>query len=399
MALATRCPHCHTTFRVAHDQLKLRAGLVRCGACKEIFNGIEHLLRPDQPAPASSPASQAEPPVQHALSPAEQPAPAIPDAEPASSAPSGPDPESAASDQTAAPAHPVVEFIDFFNAFQPAKAMPQPPTGQAEQAPDALADPNENDPLQRMTLMDFSDDESEGDDPAQPGSVDDPASGSNLPAAKDADASDPIAQAIDELQRKPLRRAANELSFDGADTSDNTESEEPSFVTHGRRKKEIGRMIRILMGIGSAVLLLGVIVQSLYAFRAQIAVLFPPAKPMLVQACSVLACRVDLPAQIDAVSIESSELQTLAPAPDTFVLNTLLRNRGATVQAWPNIELTLNDANDKAIARRVFTPREYLPSTQDPSKGFAAASEQSVKLFFELSQLKPLGYRVYLFYP
>jgi predicted Zn finger-like uncharacterized protein len=28
MALATRCPHCQTTFRVANDQLKLHAGLV-----------------------------------------------------------------------------------------------------------------------------------------------------------------------------------------------------------------------------------------------------------------------------------------------------------------------------------------------------------------------------------
>ena len=28
MALATRCPYCQTAFRVASDQLKLRAGLV-----------------------------------------------------------------------------------------------------------------------------------------------------------------------------------------------------------------------------------------------------------------------------------------------------------------------------------------------------------------------------------
>ena len=48
MALATRCPHCQTAFRVASDQLKLRAGLVRCGTCKEIFNGIENLLHPDE---------------------------------------------------------------------------------------------------------------------------------------------------------------------------------------------------------------------------------------------------------------------------------------------------------------------------------------------------------------
>src|SRR5450830_1234800 len=47
MALATQCPFCQTTFRVAQDQLKLRGGLVRCGSCKEVFNGNEHLVSPD----------------------------------------------------------------------------------------------------------------------------------------------------------------------------------------------------------------------------------------------------------------------------------------------------------------------------------------------------------------
>ncbi len=62
MALATQCPHCQTTFKVAHDQLKLRAGLVRCGACKQIFNGIEHLVPPDQPSRAAPPAETPLPP-------------------------------------------------------------------------------------------------------------------------------------------------------------------------------------------------------------------------------------------------------------------------------------------------------------------------------------------------
>ncbi len=44
MALATRCPHCSTTFRVANDQLKLHAGLVRCGKCQQTFNGVENLV-------------------------------------------------------------------------------------------------------------------------------------------------------------------------------------------------------------------------------------------------------------------------------------------------------------------------------------------------------------------
>ena len=42
--LATTCPHCHTQFRVTMAQLELREGKVRCGACREIFNGRDHLL-------------------------------------------------------------------------------------------------------------------------------------------------------------------------------------------------------------------------------------------------------------------------------------------------------------------------------------------------------------------
>jgi hypothetical protein len=108
---------------------------------------------------------------------------------------------------------------------------------------------------------------------------------------------------------------------------------------------------------------------------------------------------VGLPAQIESVAIESSELQTLAPDSNTFALTVLLRNHGATAQAWPNIELTLNDSNEKPIARRVFLPRDYLAESADVRKGFAARSEQPVKVHFELVQLKASGYRVYLFYP
>ncbi|MBW8900158.1 MAG: zinc-ribbon domain-containing protein, partial [Massilia sp.] len=50
MALATQCPHCHTTFRVAADQLKLRGDIVRCGACQRIFDGNAHLIDLDKPA-------------------------------------------------------------------------------------------------------------------------------------------------------------------------------------------------------------------------------------------------------------------------------------------------------------------------------------------------------------
>eukprot|EP01042_Synura_sphagnicola_P033552 gene33552-43084_t len=66
MVLATQCPFCQTTFRVAQDQLTLRGGLVRCGSCKEVFDGNAHLLLPDSEEPllaTSSPKPSVEPPL------------------------------------------------------------------------------------------------------------------------------------------------------------------------------------------------------------------------------------------------------------------------------------------------------------------------------------------------
>jgi ribosomal protein L11 methyltransferase len=41
--MLTRCPTCSTAFRVTPEQLKARAGKVRCGHCSAVFNALETL--------------------------------------------------------------------------------------------------------------------------------------------------------------------------------------------------------------------------------------------------------------------------------------------------------------------------------------------------------------------
>ncbi len=43
--LVTTCKYCGARFRVTPDQLNLRQGQVRCGQCREVFNGFEALER------------------------------------------------------------------------------------------------------------------------------------------------------------------------------------------------------------------------------------------------------------------------------------------------------------------------------------------------------------------
>lgn len=386
MALATQCPHCHTTFRVAHDQLKLRAGLVRCGACKQIFNGIENLLRPED----------LQQPDARAPIPAPEPAPApVPAESPPS--PAAPIETNEAGDQR--PADAVDE--------QPAPASPTEKTEEADETseavdgsgmPPASTRASYDDPLLRMTLMDFAHARQK------------PAGDENepfLPNTEVPGGPDPLDQAIDDLQRKPLRweqQAENneadvDKDTDELDMADSDDFEEPSFVRQGRRRQRFGRAMHIALVAGTVLLLLALVAQATYVFRDQIAARFPQTKPVLTEVCAYLRCQVGLPAEIESVSIESNELQTLEADGDTFALTVLLRNRSTTAQAWPHIELTLNDSNEMPILRRVFTPREYLPPEHDPRLGFATKSEQAVKLYFQLTELKASGYRVYLFYP
>ena len=82
--MRTRCPGCQTTFRVTAEQLKARAGKVRCGQCQLVFNVLDNFIDetelskpatpPNAPAPttlvaASSPTTPPqEAPIQVAVS-------------------------------------------------------------------------------------------------------------------------------------------------------------------------------------------------------------------------------------------------------------------------------------------------------------------------------------------
>jgi hypothetical protein len=173
------------------------------------------------------------------------------------------------------------------------------------------------------------------------------------------------------------------------------EIDEPEFVKRGRQRELSGKRRLILMSAGSVVLLLALATQAAVTFRNDLAARMPGTRPALAAMCSLLHCRVELPARIDNLTIETGELQTLGP--DTYVLATLLHNQGSAMQAWPDIELALTDATDKPLVRRVFAPADYLPKGA-AAAGFAAHGEQAVKLYFQLDQLKPSGYHIAVFY-
>ena len=408
MALATKCPHCNTIFRVAADQLKLRGGIVRCGTCREVFDGNAALVDPAAASPflTSGPGAAAAPSTTY---PADTSLPSATDDEP-------------------------IYSLDFDTSFDPFGILPA--TAQLKDDEDdgdhieldldvslpdeALADapvaapvmapaeapeaplPQPMAPFKRRQVDDapafatyLRDSRREPSleaeaAPALPAidkvSLDKPASARREPTLADhsfeALPAAPVAPEPAEEQDEPVLPPADD---------------EPAFVTLGRRREQSGKALRVAMAAGSVALLLLLLLQVMTTFRNPLAAQFPQWKPTLVALCKLSGCQVDLPAQIEALSIEQGELQTLKE--QTFSYVSLLRNQSRSVQAWPSIELILNDANDKPLLRRVIAPRDYLPATIDVSQGFAPRSEQTIKLYFALDQLTASGYHIAIFYP
>ncbi len=391
MALATRCPHCQTTFRVVHDQLKLRSGMVRCGNCQQIFNGIEHLIRANTPGapidtataatgvatpamPATLTGGPTSPTAPHPIILAKPPLPEVPPEPapatpivppesleslvraPAVSAPPPPEPSIAPPEQlempTAASTSPVIENHFPTKIHAASKIEPQLNEGPWEHKPTphelAMAMAHHQEPK--------LDDEN--------------------PVKNDKNDSAPA----------PVENSSSEM-------------EEPSFVKAGRRQQKWGRIWSLLQATACVLLVTLLLGQSIYTWRDMIVLHWPTSKVMIFNACTILQCKINLPSQIHAIAIELGELQVLPRNKNTFSYSTALRNHSNMVQAWPHIELILTDGNDIAVARRVFTPAEYISNYADIGKGFAPQSDHPVKLYFEFLQLKAANYRAEIFYP
>ncbi len=80
-------------------------------------------------------------------------------------------------------------------------------------------------------------------------------------------------------------------------------------------------------------------------------------------------------------------------------MHALIHNRAPYAQAYPSLELTLTDLQDQAVARRVFRPADYLKKGEDEKLGLPANRDLDIKLRLDTTDLKPSGYRLFLFYP
>lgn len=202
---------------------------------------------------------------------------------------------------------------------------------------------------------------------------------------------EPVAAAVEPEGEAPPatdQPAALTLAEQVAIVQDGKEEEQPAPAAYRRWP----------WAVAAFLLLLVLLAQAAYFFRVELAARLPGLKPALVGYCKLLRCSVPLPQKTDLMSIESSDLEADPAHENQITLNALLRNRAPYAQAFPNLELTLNDTQDKPLARRTFKPKDYLPPLENEQTGLLPNHELSIKLYLNTADLRPTGYRLALYY-
>jgi predicted Zn finger-like uncharacterized protein len=377
MALATRCPNCQALFRVVADQLKLRGGLVRCGACRHVFDAIGSLTYVDDAAPAggaSTPATaKAAAPLTLRISPEQlaRPRPTARD-----------DERAAATDAQRAP-------------------------GRASSAGGAPLKESERTDKARPSI---EDEIAESSVPTllAPG-ADALGRGANIQETvraghSDTDEEDQDKRARAERRRRRIERRTSEARAEqpadtGVEETAVDAEEAPDFLRRGERRTSTG--FSVVFGGGSALLALLLLAQLAVVFRIELATRWPSLRPSLVQLCEAFDCSVGWPARAELLAVVGTELQAI-PGTDVLELTAVVRNRANFKVALPAIEVTLTDTQNRALARKVFAPVDYLASAGEPSsridEGLAAGSDYTIRIAFEARGLAAVGFVVYPFY-
>ena len=365
--MRTRCPACGTVFRVTSEQLRLKAGKVRCGHCQSVFNAFDEFLPED-----------------HSLS--SQSRPSVSTAEGGNHAPD-------VWPEIALPESLVEEDgSSSFGETVPAESevLPQE-SPAAEEAVDREMIPAEPE-IAGESL----------DRPLEPVATAAPADAALPEDAQPTDDSEiirgPVTEPLPETQEESTQ-AARQAGLVAAREL----AESPAYnrwaagaLADGGASSFAAPPARRLVWpfvIVAILLVFGLLIQLLLYFRSDVVRWLPEAASYYQQA----DISVPLPRNPDLVVIEASDLQS-DNARGLFVLQATLHNRAAYAQDWPALELTLTDANDSVVARRVMQAADYLPSAISPEV-FPANGEVAVRLWIEARNLGAAGYRLYVFYP
>ena len=195
---------------------------------------------------------------------------------------------------------------------------------------------------------------------------------------------------------QPARDRAQAVTDSDQDEAVAIAGYEPGFVREARRQAfwhSAG--MRVALVLGSLVAVAGVVGQHAWQQRDVLAAQYPALAPVLAKACSLAGCELQARRAIADVVISGSGFKQLADD-HQYQWSLTLENRSDVPVAMPMAELTLTDAQDRPLLRRVIDLKPLGAPQQ-----LQARQEWSVNVPVQVQDLGAAvaGYRALVFYP
>lgn len=423
----TRCPHCHTLYRIQTEQLEAANGQARCCRCDRVFNALENLQATAPTEAATAPpaatgqfgqepatptgkhtiyqgtASVTEEAETEQITEAEQPF--TEDKEEDSFLLDAADEvtsdhlflspdttetlDESAAETTLAPL--------FKEEQAQEEAPPEAPAAIEEEEEDTIildasyeVEEEDLQPLQelqdttsKITTTEESEPPTPSHPPEEPVTAEEEDEDSAIFIAIDGDEEEDDGHSLPEQPPKGSGTIEPEqpLPFEvpeGLPEIEPSEAVDP-FASMPQTGKGRGRL---LWGVGSLLLILLLAGQLAWYQRATL-MQFPQGKLLLEIACQLADCQLPQSRDPKLIKILNREIISHPTEQGTLLLRLVLANQAPFDQPYPLIELSLFTTDEKLVARRNFRPREYLPADRDSARLMQAGSSQYVEMILE----------------
>jgi predicted Zn finger-like uncharacterized protein len=343
----TKCPKCDTTFRVSPAQLQVAKGAVRCGACLHVFRASDHF----QVSKKTESVIQDDR-TEDMFGNETKPLARAPEAKPAVSI----QPEATSSKEEfdlSTPMNTQNQNDDFL--IDDDNGLIDDDNGLDD---GALIDDNfgRKNPIINDLNEDFlSLNTKDSYDPfftendKLTDQVESEDNGSDESWAESL-LNDSEAVEVKEEEKKVLKPVQNASNFSYIEV----DPLDLSLPQRASRRKFW------LLASACMLLIMGLFVQMAY-FNFDQWARMDQYRPYYAMACEHLDCR--LPSSYDVSQIRTTASPQVSSHPkykEALTVDVLFMNHATYEQAFPKLELTFTDKNEKVIAHRLFLPREYL---------------------------------------
>ncbi len=116
---------------------------------------------------------------------------------------------------------------------------------------------------------------------------------------------------------------------------------------------------RILWGVGVVLLLAAIVLQVRFTLVDELYAI-PGTRPYVSLFCGFAGCTAPQRSEPGAIEIAQTRVDLHPEVPGAIRINVNLINRAQFAQPYPALQLTLSDKDGRIVGRRTYTPDDYL---------------------------------------